>query len=215
MNRARFIAACQREDGYWGQRYGTAAEDKGIYRQEDNVAHGVTIICRYLLAAAKRGMDIPGVERYFEVVRRGLAFALRNYYRKEIHLFYSTTSIHESAIEEGYTIWVNYAYLCMLKLIGMMGETYGVAKRFAEAKELESGFTPTVEKVFVQSGRYIRRLKPDGTVDLRPDITLLSPFFFGTGMGHAGFEANQVFRESINFIAVSYTHLTLPTIYSV
>lgn len=197
---ARFIAACQREDGYWGQRYGTAAEDKGIYRQEDNVAHGVTIICRYLLAAAKRGMDIPGVERYFEVVRRGLAFALRNYYRKEIHLFYSTTSIHESAIEEGYTIWVNYAYLCMLKLIGMMGETYGVAKRFAEAKELESGFTPTVEKVFVQSGRYIRRLKPDGTVDLRPDITLLSPFFFGTGMGHAGFEANQVFRESINFI---------------
>ena len=53
---ARFIVQCQRGDGYWGQRYGVQGEDKAIYRQEDNVAHGVSIICRYLLASVKRGL---------------------------------------------------------------------------------------------------------------------------------------------------------------
>ncbi|MBN2078731.1 MAG: cyclic nucleotide-binding domain-containing protein [Spirochaetes bacterium] len=198
---ARFIMNCQRGDGYWGQRYGIDGDDRGIYRQEDNVAHGVSIICRYLLAASKRGIVIPGVEKYLDAVALGSEFARKQYYRKEIHLFYSTTSIHESAIEEGYTIWVNYAYLQMFRLISSLGSAYGVTERFSAEKNLAAGFEPTVERVFVQEGRHIRRLKPDGTVDLRPDITLLSPFFFGTGLDREYFTDGEAFRNSIDFIS--------------
>ncbi len=197
---ARYIMNCQRGDGYWGQRYGVHGEDKGIYKQEDNVAHGVSILCRYLLAAKIKNMDIPGVEKYFDAIDRGASFARKNYYRKEIHLFYSTTSIHESAIEEGYTIWVNYAYLLMYRLIERVGAAYGIPGRFAGEAEVRAGFQPTVEKVFTHTGRYIRRLKPDGTLDLRPDITLLSPFFFGTGLDEDYFDNGATFGNSIAFI---------------
>ncbi|TFH40594.1 MAG: cyclic nucleotide-binding domain-containing protein, partial [Chrysiogenales bacterium] len=198
---ARFILNCQRDDGYWGQRYGVDADDRGIYRQEDNVAHGVSILCRYLLAAKKRDIDIPAIETYLDAVMRGSEFARRNYYRKEIHLFYSTTSIHESAIEEGYTIWVNYAYLLMFRLINELGTAYGVQNRFSVERGLAEGFEMTVGKVFAQEGRHIRRLKPDGTVDLRPDITLLSPFFFGTGLDREYFTDSELFQNSIDFIS--------------
>jgi GH15 family glucan-1,4-alpha-glucosidase len=147
-----------------------------------------------------KGIDIPGIEKYIDAISRGSAFARKNYYRKEIHLFYSTTSIHESAIEEGYTIWVNYAYLLMLSLIEMTETAWGMAGRFSAERDLRAGFEPTVQRVFAQSGRYIRRLKPDGTVDLRPDITLLSPFFFGTGMSEDTFVNNEIFINSIAFI---------------
>ncbi len=197
---ARYIMNCQRADGYWGQRYGLHGEDKGIYRQEDNVAHGVSILCRYLLAAKIKNAAIPGVEKYFDAITKGVSYARKHYYRKEIHLFYSTTSIHESAIEEGYTIWVNYAYLLMYRLIERVGTAYGIPESFAAEADLRAGFQPTVEKVFAQSGRYIRRLKPDGTIDLRPDITLLSPFFFGTGLDEDYFTNNDIFTGSIAYI---------------
>ena len=196
---ARFILHCQREDGYWGQRYGTGGEDKAIYRQEDNVAHGVSILCRYLLAAKDRGIDIPQIERYLDAIRKGFEFSVRSYYRNEIHLFYSTTSIHESAIEEGYSIWVNYAYRLMLDLMARVREEFGAAG-FEGAMDLASGFAATIERIFTMSGRFVRRLKPNGEIDLRPDITLMSPFFFGTGLGRDSFVDTAEFRNSIEFI---------------
>jgi CRP-like cAMP-binding protein len=197
---ARFILHCQREDGYWGQRYGIKGEDKGIYKQEDNVAHGVIILCRYLLAAVRRNVEIRDLDSYIDAIDKGAEFARKHYYRNEIHLFYSTTSIHESAIEEGYSIWVNYAYLLMLRLIERIGDEYGVGDRFPEEMELKKGFESTIDNVFALSDRYVRRLKPDGVVDLRPDITLMSPYFFGTGMDVSYFNDNEVFKNSISFI---------------
>lgn len=196
---ARFILHCQRDDGYWGQRYGTGGEDKAIYRQEDNVAHGVSILCRYLLAAKSRGVDIPHIERYLDAIRKGFEFSMRSYYRNEIHLYYSTTSIHESAIEEGYSIWVNYAYRLMLDLMARVKEEFGAAG-FDGAMDLASGFSATIERIFTMQGRFVRRLKPNGEIDLRPDITLMSPFFFGTGLGKDSFVDTAEFRNSIEFI---------------
>ncbi|MCP4131690.1 MAG: cyclic nucleotide-binding domain-containing protein, partial [bacterium] len=197
---ARFILSCQREDGYWGQRYGINGQDKGIYKQEDNVAHGVSILCRYLLAAKKKGIRIAGQESMLDAIEKGSEFARTNYYRNEIHLFYSTTSIHESAIEEGYSIWVNYAYLMMLRLIERVSVEYDAADRFKEEMELKSGFELTIDNVFSHSDRYVRRLKPDGVVDLRPDITLLSPFFFCTGMEEEYFKNGELFQRSIGYV---------------
>ena len=197
---ARFIHKCQREDGYWGQRYGINTEDKGIYKQEDNVAHGVSILCRYILAAKKKGVNVPDIDNFIDGIDRGSKFAIRNYYRNEIHLFYSTTSIHESAIEEGYSIWVNYAYLLMLRLIETVAKEYNLDKKFSIELELKDGFEKTIDNVFSISGRYVRRLRPDGVADLRPDITLLSPFFFCTGMEDEYFQNNKLFSASIDFV---------------
>ena len=190
---SRFIMNCQREDGYWGQRYGVDAKDNGIYLQEDNVAHGVTILCRYLLAAKKKNVKVTNLENIVKAISKGSEFARKNYYRNEIHLFYSTTSIHESAIEEGYSIWVNSAYLLMLRLMERIGKTYDVLDHFKEEMNLKPGFEITVNKVFSLSDRYVRRLRPDGVVDLRPDITLMSPFFFGTGLERKLFVNNETF----------------------
>lgn len=197
---ARFIVACQRADGYWGQRYGVQGEDKAIYRQEDNVAHGVAILCRYLLAAKRRGVTVPQADAMIDAIARGFEFSKKNYYRNEIHLYYSTTSIHESAIEEGYSIWVNYAYLCMLDLIEKMAGGYGVPEMFAGVRELAAGFRPTIEKIFTLSGRHVRRIRPDGEVDLRPDITLMSPFFFGSVSPDTSFAPSDELTKSIDYI---------------
>ncbi|MDY6969624.1 MAG: hypothetical protein SVR08_13345, partial [Spirochaetota bacterium] len=197
---ARFILYCQREDGYWGQRYSINGEDHGIYKQEDNAAHGTTILCRYLLAAKHKNISIPNVDKIIEAIKRASEYSLNNYYRSEIHLFYSTTSIHESAIEEGYSIWVNYAYLQMLRLIERIGRSYGVMDKFSIEMELKEGFSATIDNFFSMSGRYVRRLKPNGEIDLRPDITLMSPFYFGSGMDIDYFKKTEEFVNSIKFI---------------
>lgn len=197
---ATYILNCQREDGYWGQRYGINIEDKGIYKQEDNVAHGVSILCRYLLAAKKKNIKVSNYKEMIEGIKKGSMFAIKNYYRNEIHLFYSTTSIHESAIEEGYSIWVNHSYLLMLNLIQDVVIEFKIKNEFEEQLDLKKGFQTTIESVFSHSNRLVRRLKPDGEVDLRPDITLLSPFFFGTGLNNDRFVTNDRFKQSVDFL---------------
>ncbi len=199
-NIARFILNCQRKDGYWGQRYGIRGEDKSIYLQEDNVAHGVIILCRYLLAARFREKRTIDVDTIISAIDRGARYACSNYYRKGIHLFYSTTSIHESAIEAGYSIWVNYAYLLMLNLVERIAKEYSVLDRFSESLTLKEGFESNIDSVFCIHDRYVRRLKRDGNADLRPDITLMSPFYFSTGMDVDHFKDNHNFRRSIEFI---------------
>lgn len=197
---ARFIMNCQRKDGYWGQRYGFDGVDKGIYKQEDNVAHGAVILCRYLLAAKKRNVEVVNFNKVVNAIKLASSFALKNFYRNEIHLFFSTTSIHESAIEEGYSLWVNFAYLLMFQLIERVACEYNIDLKFTEEIEMKSGFQSTIENVFLLSNRYVRRLRPDGEVDLRPDITLLSPFFFGTGMDIQYFENSEYFENSIKYM---------------
>ena len=197
---ARFIYSCQRSDGYWGQRYGLDATEKSTYKQEDNVAHGVTILCRYCLAAKHKGHVPIDSEDYINAVYNGAMFAIKRYYRNEIHLFYSTTSIHESAIEEGYSIWVNYAYWCMLSLIEQVAQEYNCVSRFERIIDLKEGFGRIVKNVFTIDDRLIRRLKPDGEADLRPDITLMSPFFFGTGIVPNVFTEDAIFSNTMKYV---------------
>ena len=122
---AAFIAFVQREDGHWGQRYEVSGDDKSIYRQEDNVAHGGAALATYLLTANALGREVPDWEELLELVLRGAQYALKNYYRPEIHLFYSTTSVHESAMEKGYSLWVNFAYLQLLYLMAELDKVNG------------------------------------------------------------------------------------------
>ena len=175
---ARFISSVQKEDGFWGQRYGLGGEDKSIYKQEDNVAHGATILGNYLLTCSKRNCEPREAPKYLSQIKKAVSFALKNYYRKEINLFFSTTSLHESAIEKGYSIWVNHAYSRMLNSVLQVAEVYGVKGIFDEELKFKQGFCNNIHRLFIHGDRYIRRLTPQGFIDFRPDVTLLSPYYF-------------------------------------
>ena len=113
---ARFILSIQRDDGYWGQRYRLNGEDASIYRQEDNIAHSIRILMNYSLAFLEQNREVRLQGEITDALKNGMKYAVENYYRQGIDLFASTTSIHETTIEQGYTIWVNFSYLKALKL---------------------------------------------------------------------------------------------------
>lgn len=189
---AEFTLYVQRPDGYWGHRYHLSGEERSLYRQEDNVAHGIIILMSYLLAAKEREETPKHLDQIRESVFKASGFAIRKYYRQEINLFFSTTSIHESALEKGYSIWVNFAYLkahkLMLEYFGQDGHDLRVNK----TKRFLRRFEPSAYSIFIGEGRYLRRFTPRGQVDLRPDITLLSPFYFGFGDIHSQEMHNSV-----------------------
>ncbi len=100
---AGFVLEVVRDDGYIGQRYALSGEEKSIYKQEDNNAHGLIILSNYLLTAEKRKEDIRDIHKVLLSINNASQFTIKNYYRPEINLFHSTTSIHESALEEGFS----------------------------------------------------------------------------------------------------------------
>ena len=55
---AHFMKDTISPEGAWGQRSSLDGENKSIYKQEDNVAHGISIICNYLLTAVYLKRDI-------------------------------------------------------------------------------------------------------------------------------------------------------------
>jgi hypothetical protein len=193
---ALFVASAQREDGYWGQRYETSGEDKSIYRQEDNVAHGASTLAMYLLTAHALGHDVPEWEEMTERILRGAQFAWRHYCRREIHLFYSTTSVHESAIEKGYSLWVNFAYLQLFYLLAQLERVNGPSQEMSDVLRIRDSFRQNLFRIFEFDHRFVRRLTPDGAADFRPDITLLSPFYFKW--------SRDEFPEGERFMQTSY-----------
>jgi len=177
---AYFMKDAISDDGHWGQRYSLEGEDKSLYKQEDNVAHGIAIICNYLLTARYLKREVKDMDDFFTCIDKALDYSYTQLYEKELNLFYSTTSIHESAMEEGYTCWVNFSFLY----------AYSLASEVSNKKDKKNIIRPeflnfrhqflySVSELFIGNGRYMRRTDPDGTTDMRPDFTLLSPFYFG------------------------------------
>lgn len=177
---AHFIKDVQSPEGLWGQRYSLEGEDKSIYKQEDNVAHGIAIICNYLLTAKRLEKEIPDLDEFLASVNNALEYCINHYYQKELNLFYSTTSIHESGIESGYTVWVNFAFLFALSLAHEVAHEFGDGEIISEYHlNFRKYFLYSVSELFMSGSRYIRRIDPEGRMDMRPDFTLLSPFYFG------------------------------------
>lgn len=176
---ARFLLAAQGAEGLWGQRYDLDAVDCSIYLQEDNTAHAIATLARHVRYERRRGTRSPIEDAAIEAIERGLAAARTLVYRRGINLFYSTTSIHESTMERGYTLWTNGAYRDGLRL---SGEAALAAQRTELADSWSARLARLDENIrrhFVQDGQWIRRLTPEGRFDRRPDVTLLSPFYFG------------------------------------
>ena len=177
---AHFIKDVVSEDGNWGQRYSLEGEDKSLYKQEDNVAHGAAIICNYLLTAHRLNQPVDDLQSLINAIEKALRHALRDFYQPELNLFQSTTSIHESAMEEGYTCWVNFAFLYAFSLANEVADIFDHEGRISrEHLSFRKHFLHSVNELFMSGNRYVRRIDPRGHMDFRPDFTLLSPFYFG------------------------------------
>lgn len=177
---ARFLLATQREDGYHGQRYDLEGRDRSIYRQEDNPAHAARVLATYLRTAESLGQKVPDAELFLDGIERSVRHAVETTYRPGVSLFYSTTTVHESGMERGYTLWNNLAHLrameAYLERCQALGRENGTTRDIAR---LERIHRENVGRRFSLDGELVRRITPNGRVDRRPDITLLAPFYFG------------------------------------
>ncbi|WP_324664482.1 glucoamylase [Haloarcula sediminis] len=201
VDAARFLVAVE-DDGWWYQRYGLDGSDQSIYRQEDNLAHGIRIISHAVLALdaadALEAADEAFLSNAVDCIDAAVAVTRSELYDANAHLIESTTSIHEGAIESGYTLWVNCAFLAALQQaadaldrievagrsadIGRVGDSTPEAVGDAAERidELRSLLEPGVKRCFAVDGTPVpRRHTPDGERDDRPDITLLAPVYFG------------------------------------
>jgi len=167
-------------EGSWGQRYSEEGENKSIYKQEDNVAHGISIICNYLLTAEYLKRDVEDLDGFLGCVDRALGYSRKFLYEEELNLFYSTTAIHESAMEQGYTCWVNYSFLYAFSLANEVAEKIDRKNMISpDHLSFRERFLYSVSELFMAGNRYVRRTDPSGSMDMRPDFTLLSPFYYG------------------------------------
>jgi len=177
---ALYLLEVQRPDGYWGQRYDVDGNDRAIYRQEDNVALGMSALLDYLYAAEWLERIPSWAHRIRDAVELAAAYAIDHYYRSEINLFFGTTSIHESRMVQGYDIWTNFAYLrAFTRAFHVSSGWGGFNDWFPTIKEFCRQFEDAVFRIFIHDGRYVRRIDPKGMYDERPDFIVLSPFYFG------------------------------------
>ncbi|MDB5058888.1 MAG: hypothetical protein JWO59_2360 [Chloroflexi bacterium] len=177
---ARYLLAVQRQDGYWGQRYDVEGNDRAIYRQEDNIALGMSALLDYLYAAEWLERIPEWAPQIRHAVEAAAAYAIEHHYRSEINLFYGTTSIHESRMVQGYDIWTNFAYLrAFTRAFHVSSGWGGFNDWFPTIKQFCRQFEDAVFRIFIHDDKYVRRIDPQGMYDERPDFIMLSPFYFG------------------------------------
>lgn len=201
---AKFIAYVQDESGKWEQRYGLNGQNKAIYVQEDNTAYGAIILANYLLTCYSRNEEPAKLEDYLKRIKKAIQYALKYFYREEIFLFFSTTGIHESAIEKGYSIWANHVYTHFFNLILQLTKKFDLKGLFDEELSFKCRFCQSVHRRFILSNRFVRRITKEGTFDLRPDVTLMSPVYFQCKEGHCDScvldENPDIITNSVNFM---------------
>lgn len=178
---AHFIKDVMSPKGEWGQRYGLDGVNNSIYKQEDNVAHGVAILCNYLLAAHELGKEIDDLGQFLQCINLAVTFAMERLFTRELNLFMSTTSVHESEMERGYTCWVNYSFLHAFMLAAEVAKALDPKGIIPTTKYdcFGKDFAYSVGELFIAGDRYVRRIEPSGGLDMRPDFTLLSPYYYG------------------------------------
>lgn len=78
----------------------------------------------------------------------------------------------ETAVSEGFEIWNSCVHA---RALGMVAAAYQAAsyRRYADLMER------AIRVLLTYNGRFLHRLDPNGNPDLRADITLMAPFYFG------------------------------------
>lgn len=191
VDAARFMLAVQANDGKWEQRYALDGTEKGIYIQEDNIAHGIRILSHSVFALDETDTLESADKALLDSIVKGIYDAFK-YIRDELYdpnadLVESTTSIHEGRIESGYTLWMNCTTLAALRQALDALERLAISKQAnaVESVDLEaieefaSLLERGVERIFTSHGDVPRRYSPEGVIDQRPDVTLFAPYYYG------------------------------------
>lgn len=184
INAARFYVAVQSENGVWQQRYSLDGEDKGIYIQEDNTGHGLRILA-HAIQALEATDTLDDVDETFRssvvnAIERAVAYVQNELYDPNAHLIESTTSIHEGRIESGYTLWVNCTYVAALRhaqaVLGIVPENTEDIERTID--DFRTILEKSIKRAFTTPPQMPRRYSQTGEIDIRPDVTLLAPYYY-------------------------------------
>jgi GH15 family glucan-1,4-alpha-glucosidase len=183
VDAARFMLAVQDPEGRWQQRYALDGSDKGIYIQEDNVAHGLRILAHAILALDETDgfdtVDATFHSRLIDATWAAVDFTRRELYDPNAHLVESTTSIHEGCIESGYTLWVNCTFVAVLRqLSDGLKRIDGDTDTIEAIEDLRTLLEAGVNRAFTTPEQVPRRYDPEGNIDLRPDVTLFAPYYY-------------------------------------
>lgn len=163
----RFLLRAQSPDGSWVQRYDLEGRPAHTVAQEDATALAVWALLTYVKAAG----DDTLVEVAREPIERATAYTVESTLNSYLYLVETTSSIHESAVSQGYEIWNNCAHAAAFALCHRVygGERY---------RRLALMIRRAIGLLMVQDNRFLRRLDPHGYPDPRPDVTLMAPFYF-------------------------------------
>ena len=207
---AKFTLSVQSKNGHWGQRYTQTGFDRSIYKQEDNVAHAIHILSQFLLTSYKLKKKINGEKKYLDAITKGFNFAVENYFNKEQELFYSTTSLHESPIETGFTLWTNISYWNAFNLANEIKKHTKHKKDLSKLIKFSNTLKKTIKSKFILNGKFIAKLDENLVQDLRMDASLMSPFYFNFGFKTATKATIKIMRRELWDKELGLIHRYLP-----
>jgi hypothetical protein len=163
----RFLLRAQSPDGSWAQRYDLEGRPAHLVNQEDATALAIWALLTYVKAAG----DDTLVEVAREPIERATTYTVECTLNSYLYLVETTSSIHESDVSHGYEIWNNCAHAAAFALCHRVygGERY---------RRLALMIRRAIGLLMVQDNRFLRRLDPNGYPDPRPDVTIMSPFYF-------------------------------------
>jgi GH15 family glucan-1,4-alpha-glucosidase len=163
----RFLLRAQSPDGSWCQRYDLEGRPAHLVSQEDATALAIWALLTYVKAAG----DDTLVEVAREPIERATSYTVECTLNSYLYLVETTGSIHESDVSQGYEIWNNCAHAAAFALCHRVygGERY---------RRLALMIRRAIGLLMVQDNRFLRRLDPNGYPDPRPDVTIMSPFYF-------------------------------------
>lgn len=179
----------QDNTGRCRQRYTLSGVDESIYRQEDNIAHGIRVLAHMMLGhMSSDGLEQLSpdfIERTVSALINAISTTDTVLYDPNAHLIESTTSIHEGRIESGYTLWINCAFIAALRRTAKVADSLSPHIDTAELERTIEEFLPLLEhgvkRTFTNVGLVPRRYTSDGEIDYRPDVTLFAPYYFDLG----------------------------------
>jgi GH15 family glucan-1,4-alpha-glucosidase len=164
----RFLLRVQSPDGSWVQRYDGNGRPAHIVVQEDATALAIWALLTFVKASG----DETLAEVAREPIERATTYTVERTLNSYLYLIETTSSIHESEVSHGYEIWSNCAHAAAFALCHRVygGERY---------RRLALMIRRAIGLLMVQDNRFLRRLDPHGYPDPRPDVTIMSPFYFG------------------------------------
>jgi len=164
----RFLLRVQSPDGSWVQRYDGNGRPAHIVVQEDSTALAIWALLTFVKASG----DETLAEVAREPIERATTYTVERTLNSYLYLIETTSSIHESEVSHGYEIWSNCAHAAAFALCHRVygGERY---------RRLALMIRRAIGLLMVQDNRFLRRLDPHGYPDPRPDVTIMSPFYFG------------------------------------